>query len=96
MSATALALVLMAAVLHTGWNALAKRGRDQLCFLWWAITLATVAAAPISVPMLWTTGVPAAARPFLAATIAFIASDRAGFITGQAILVDGGTINTLL
>jgi drug/metabolite transporter (DMT)-like permease len=71
MSATALALVLMAAVLHTGWNALAKRGRDQLCFLWWAITLATAAAAPISVPMLWTTGVPAAARPFLAATIAF-------------------------
>ena len=32
----------------------------------------------------------------LAATIAFVASDRAGFITGQAILVDGGTVNTLL
>jgi drug/metabolite transporter (DMT)-like permease len=70
MSATALALVLMAAVLHTGWNALAKRGRDQLCFLWWAVSIATVMAAPVSVPMLWTTGVPAAARPFLAATIA--------------------------
>ncbi|MBL0173250.1 MAG: SDR family oxidoreductase [Gemmatimonadaceae bacterium] len=32
----------------------------------------------------------------LAATIAFLASHGAGFITGQAILVDGGTVNTLL
>lgn len=32
----------------------------------------------------------------LGATIAFVASDRAGFMTGQAILVDGGTVNTLL
>ncbi len=32
----------------------------------------------------------------LAATIAFLASNGAGFITGQAILVDGGTVNTLL
>jgi drug/metabolite transporter (DMT)-like permease len=70
MPATALALVLTAAVLHTGWNALAKRGRDQLCFLWWAITVATIVATPISVPMLVSTGVPAAARPFIAATIA--------------------------
>lgn len=32
----------------------------------------------------------------LAATITFLASDRAGFITGQAILVDGGAVNALL
>jgi 3-oxoacyl-[acyl-carrier protein] reductase len=32
----------------------------------------------------------------LAAMIAFLASDRAGFITGQAILVDGGAVNSLL
>ena len=32
----------------------------------------------------------------LAATIVFLASHGAGFITGQAILVDGGTVNTLL
>lgn len=31
----------------------------------------------------------------LGATIAFLASEQAGFITGQAILVDGGAVNTL-
>jgi NAD(P)-dependent dehydrogenase (short-subunit alcohol dehydrogenase family) len=32
----------------------------------------------------------------LAATIAFLSSDRAGFITGQSICVDGGEVATLL
>ena len=32
----------------------------------------------------------------LAAVIAFLASERAGFMTGQAVLVDGGNVNTLL
>ena len=32
----------------------------------------------------------------LGATIAFLASEHAGFITGQAILVDGGAVNALL
>ncbi len=32
----------------------------------------------------------------LAATITFLASVQAGFITGQAILVDGGAVNSLL
>ena len=47
----------------------------------------------------WIAGTPAGrlGKPEeLAATIAFLASDHAGFITGQAILVDGGTANTLL
>ena len=32
----------------------------------------------------------------IAAVIAFLASERAGFVTGQAILVDGGSVRTLL
>ena len=32
----------------------------------------------------------------IAAAVAFLASERAGFITGQAILVDGGSVRTLL
>lgn len=47
----------------------------------------------------WIGGIPARrlGRPQeTGATIAFLASEPAGFITGQAILVDGGEINTLL
>lgn len=32
----------------------------------------------------------------IAAVVAFLASDRAGFVTGQAILADGGAVRTLL
>lgn len=70
MSGPALALVLAAALLHAAWNALAKRGRDQLCFLWSAAAVATALFAPLAVPRLVREGVPAAAVPFLAGTIA--------------------------
>ncbi len=47
----------------------------------------------------WRAGIPLKrlGRPDeLGAVIAFLASDRAGFVTGQAILVDGGEVATLL
>jgi 3-oxoacyl-[acyl-carrier protein] reductase len=64
-----------------------------------AATIARTGATRDSVYAGWVAQTPAGrlGKPEeLAATIVFLASDRAGFITGQAILVDGGTVNTLL
>lgn len=69
MPATALALVVAAAVLHVGWNALAKRGAHQLCFLWSAQALALVLFAPVAARVLVGQGVRAEALPFVVATI---------------------------
>lgn len=68
MPGSALALVLVAAVLHAGWNALAKRGRDQFCFLWLAASLASVAFLPATLLPLVRHGLPAAAVPYVVAT----------------------------
>jgi drug/metabolite transporter (DMT)-like permease len=69
MTAGALALVVAAAVLHAGWNALAKRARDPVAFL----ALASCVAWPILLPfgawMLSSAGLPFGAIPFLIATI---------------------------
>jgi drug/metabolite transporter (DMT)-like permease len=69
MTSTALLLVLGAAVVHAGWNALAKRGGDPMVFLWCSAGLATLLLAP---PALWAVAhgatVPAAAAPFVVAT----------------------------
>jgi drug/metabolite transporter (DMT)-like permease len=69
MTATALALVVAAAFLHAGWNALAKRGRDPIAFLW----LASMVAAPVLLPWaareLASSGLPVRALPFVAGTI---------------------------
>ena len=43
MTSAALALVLAAAVCHTFWNALTKRARDPLVFVWSSVTIASVA-----------------------------------------------------
>lgn len=69
MTGTALALVAAAAVLHAGWNALAKRGSDPLAFL----ALCSCVAAPVLLPaggvLLWRDGVPGRAVPFVIGTI---------------------------
>jgi drug/metabolite transporter (DMT)-like permease len=69
-SLTALLLVVSAAGLHAGWNALAKRGRDPVVFLWLATLASTVTLLPPGLWHLATTGLPAGAVPFVIATIA--------------------------
>ena len=69
MSLAALALVVCAAGLHAGWNAIAKRGRDPVVFLWLATLTSTAALLPVGVWYLAIEGLPAAALPFVAATI---------------------------
>jgi drug/metabolite transporter (DMT)-like permease len=68
-SLAALALVLGAAGLHAGWNALAKRGGDQVVFLWLATLASTAVLLPFGLWYLLGSGVPAAAVPFVVATI---------------------------
>jgi len=64
-----LLLVVSAAGLHAGWNALAKRGRDPVVFLWCATVASTLALAPIGVWILVRGGFPPAAIPFVGGTI---------------------------
>ncbi len=91
MPGSALALVLAAALLHAAWNALTKRARDQLAFLWSSTSLATVLLVPFGIAYLPAGGVPAEALPFLAATslvhaLYFFALGRA-YATGELSVV---------
>lgn len=69
MTSEALALVLGAALLHAGWNALAKRARDPQVFLWWATCVGAIALLPFGLVEVAATGIARAAVPFMAATI---------------------------
>jgi drug/metabolite transporter (DMT)-like permease len=69
MTATALALVICAAVLHAAWNALAKRGREPLAFLWLASLVAAPALLPWAARELAVSGLPARALPFVVGTV---------------------------
>jgi drug/metabolite transporter (DMT)-like permease len=71
-SPVALGLVLAAAVIHAGWNALAKRAGvagDPLAFLWCAGAIGTLLYLPGVLYVLAETGLPRAALPFVIATI---------------------------
>ena len=46
MPLSALALLFIAALLHTVWNLFIKRAQEKLVFTWWALLLATVCFAP--------------------------------------------------
>lgn len=69
MTAAALLLVLGAAVLHAGWNALTKRAGDPVVFLWWVGVLASALYAPIALVILARHGFSVAAIPFVIGTI---------------------------
>ena len=69
MTGAALALVVAAAVCHAFWNALAKRARHPLVFLWSSVSLATVALVAPSLTLATAESVRAA-WPFLAASTA--------------------------
>ena len=69
MTLASLVLVVCAAGLHAGWNALAKRGGDQIVFLWLATIASTVAVTPLGIWQLSQDGVATAAVPFIVATI---------------------------
>ena len=70
MPAAALALVLTAAFFHSCWNALTKNARDQFAFLCLAVAVASVLFLPVTLWSLPPGGVPAAAWPYVIATIA--------------------------
>lgn len=74
MSLAALALVVCAAGLHAGWNAMAKQGRDQVVFLWLATLASTTALLPAGAWYLVSSGLPPAALPFVVATVALHAA----------------------
>jgi drug/metabolite transporter (DMT)-like permease len=68
-TAAALLLVVGAAVLHAGWNALVKRGGDPVVFLWCVGVVASVLYTPIALAALWPQGVRLAAVPFVLGTV---------------------------
>jgi uncharacterized membrane protein len=44
---SALLLLIVAAVLHTGWNLLVKRAGEKYIFTWWAWTVGALGSAPL-------------------------------------------------
>jgi len=47
MSGLALGIVLVAALLHASWNYLAKKSRNKLAFIWWAILFSVILFFPM-------------------------------------------------
>jgi drug/metabolite transporter (DMT)-like permease len=69
MSVRALALVLTAALIHAGWNALAKRAYDPLVFLWSSVSLASLFLAPLGIWVILAEGWRPDGAVFVLATI---------------------------
>src|SRR3990172_3097218 len=70
MTSFALALVLLSAVAHAGWNYLTKKSSDTLVFSWCFTALASVLYLPILLAIVMRTSVPPAGWLFVAGTMA--------------------------
>jgi drug/metabolite transporter (DMT)-like permease len=68
-SGRALAFVLAAALIHAGWNALAKRAHDPLVFLWSSVSLAGLCLAPLGAWVILAEGLRPDGAAFVLATI---------------------------
>ena len=53
MSALALSLVLVAAVIHASWNYVLKHSGGGIGFLWLSTVLTTVCYAPLAIAVAW-------------------------------------------
>src|SRR5512135_1053793 len=90
MSLTALLLVLLAAVLHAGFNYLVKSARDTVPFLWWALLFGTLgygayifATASVFLPReVWLLYVLS-----IGAEVAYVMTLVRGYATGDLSLV---------
>ncbi|MEJ7727633.1 MAG: hypothetical protein WKG00_00285 [Polyangiaceae bacterium] len=63
MPASALGLVVVAAVLHASWNVLTKRAADPLAFLWSSMSVAALGLLPFAVVIAIEHGLPRAGCP---------------------------------
>jgi drug/metabolite transporter (DMT)-like permease len=68
-SGSALCLVLAAAAIHAGWNALAKRAQDPLVFLWSSVSLASLCLAPLGAWVILAEGWKPGSGLFVTATV---------------------------
>jgi drug/metabolite transporter (DMT)-like permease len=64
-SATALLLLLAAAILHAGWNLLVKQAGEKHVFTWWAVVAGSLLFAPV---LLWTAPWPSRVWPYALAS----------------------------
>jgi len=65
MPLAALGLLLVAAVLHAGWNLFVKRAREKQVFTWWSLVVGAVCFAPILIVSL---PLPLKIWPYVAAS----------------------------
>jgi len=67
---TALALILLSALLHAGWNLLSKSSADSLAFMWWMYFVGMIGYGFILLPTLGIYLATASVLPFLVSSVA--------------------------